>query len=102
MELTALTDEMRKRAGQNVKLGYKVKFVLADGEGVIFWDGTEHPPAIDNEDHGDPTTSITISAENLKKLMDGMLDPTLAYMTGKLKVEGSMGVALKLTSMFSD
>ena len=37
MELTALTDEMRKRAGQNVKLGYKVKFVLADGEGVISW-----------------------------------------------------------------
>ena len=30
------------------------------------------------------------------------LDPTLAYMTGRLKVEGSMGVALKLTSMFAD
>jgi putative sterol carrier protein len=101
MDLTELTEELRKRAGQNVKLGYKVKFILEDS-GIIFWDGTEHPPAIDNEDKSDPTTTITISAENLKKLMDGMLDPTLAYMTGKLKVEGSMGVALKLTSMFSD
>ena len=101
MELSELTDELRKRAGQNVKLGYKVKFILED-DGIIFWDGTEHPPAVDNEDKPDATTTIKISPENLKKLMDGALDPTLAYMTGKLKVEGSMGVALKLTSMFAD
>jgi putative sterol carrier protein len=101
MELSELTEEMRRRAGQNVKLGYKVKFVVED-DGIIFWDGTEHPPAIDNEDKPDATTTIRISPENLKKLMDGALDPTLAYMTGKLKVEGSMGVALKLTSMFAD
>jgi len=101
MDLTELTEEMRKRAGQNVKLGYKVKFLL-DEDGVIFWDGTEHPPAIDNEDKPDATTTIRISGENLQKLMAGSLDPTLAYMTGKLKVEGSMGVALKLTSMFAD
>ncbi len=101
MELSDLTDELRRRAGQNVKLGYKVKFIL-DDDGIIFWDGTEHPPAIDNEDKPDATTTIKISPENLKKLMDGALDPTLAYMTGKLKVEGSMGVALKLTSLFAD
>ena len=101
MDLSELTEEMRKRAGQNVKLGYKVKFVLEE-DGIIFWDGTEHPPAIDNEDRPDATTTIRISPENLKKLMDGALDPTLAYMTGKLKVEGSMGVALKLTAMFAD
>jgi putative sterol carrier protein len=101
MELSQLTEEMRKRAGQNVKLGYKVKFILEEG-GIIFWDGTEHPPAIDNEDKPDATTTIRISPEDLKKLMEGALDPTLAYMTGKLKVEGSMGVALKLTTMFAD
>lgn len=101
MDVSELTDELRRRAGQNVKLGYKVKFILEDG-GIIFWDGTEHPPVIDNEDKPDATTTIKISPENLKKLMDGGLDPTLAYMTGKLKVEGSMGVALKLTSMFAD
>ncbi|MEZ5831398.1 MAG: SCP2 sterol-binding domain-containing protein [Dongiaceae bacterium] len=101
MDISELTEEMRKRAGQNVKLGYKVKFILED-DGFIFWDGTEHPPAIDNEDKPDATTTIKISTENLNKLLHGQLDPTLAYMTGKLKVEGSMGVALKLTSMFAD
>ncbi len=100
MDLADLTEELRRRAGQNVKLGYKVKFILDDG--TIFWDGTEHPPAIGNDDAGDATTTIKITGENLQKLMAGGLDPTLAYMTGKLKVEGSMGVALKLTSLFAD
>ena len=69
MDLAELTDEVRKRAGQNVKLGYKVKFILGDDEGIIFWDGTEHPPAIDNEDKADATTTIRMSAENLEKLI---------------------------------
>jgi len=34
--------------------------------------------------------------------MDGNLDPTMAYMTGKLKVEGKLGVALKINAMLSD
>ncbi|HVI86658.1 MAG TPA: SCP2 sterol-binding domain-containing protein, partial [Dongiaceae bacterium] len=97
MDLAELTEELRRRAGQNVKLGYKVKFLL--DEGTIFWDGTEQSPVIGNDDAGEANTTIRISAENLQKLMAGGLDPTLAYMTGKLKVEGSMGVALKLTSM---
>jgi putative sterol carrier protein len=100
MDLAELTDELRKQAGRNVKLGYRVKFNL--DEGVIFWDGTETAPEIGNEDKGEADTTIKISAENLEKLMKGALDPTLAYMTGKLKVEGKMGVALKLTSMFAD
>jgi putative sterol carrier protein len=101
MSVEELVEEMRRRAGQNLKLGYKVKFVLGD-EGIISWDGTEHPPVIEEGDKGDANTTITITPENLEKLMAGKLDPTLGYMTGKLKVEGSMGVALKLTSMFSD
>ena len=100
MDIGALTEEMRKQAGRNVRLGYKVKVVLDDG--LIFWDGTGDSPEIGNEDKGDPDTTITITADNLQKLMQGALDPTLAYMTGKLRVEGKMGVALKLTSMFSD
>ena len=100
MDADSLITEMRQRAGQNLKLGYKVKFLVDDE--IIFWDGTEHPPVIDGTDHGDANTTITITAENLAKLMAGKLDPTLGYMTGKLKVEGSMGVALKLTAMFAD
>jgi putative sterol carrier protein len=40
--------------------------------------------------------------EDLNKLLSGTLDPTLAYMTGKLKIQGSTGVAMKLATMLGD
>jgi len=100
MSIEALTEEIRSRAGASPKLGYRLKFVLAEG-GTILWDGTNVPPTIDNSD-GDADTTIRVTTENLHKLMTGGLDPTLAYMTGKLKVEGSLGVAMKLVSMLGD
>jgi putative sterol carrier protein len=100
MDISELTEKLRKQAGRNVRLGYKVKFAIDDG--LIFWDGTGEAPDIGNEDRDGADTTITITGENLEKLMRGDLDPTLAYMTGKLKIEGKMGVALKLTAMFAD
>ena len=100
MSLESLTEELRKRAAQNPKLGYKVKLVIED-QGVIFWDGTGDQTVFSNQD-GEADTTMRISAENLEKLIAGTLDPTMAYMTGKLKVEGKMGVALKINSMLSD
>ena len=100
MNLDSLTEDLRKRAAQNPKLGYKVKFVIDDA-GVIFWDGTGEATVFSNQD-GEADTTMRISAENLEKLIAGTLDPTMAYMTGKLKVEGKMGVALKINSLLSD
>ena len=100
MSLESLTEALRKHAAQNPKLGYKVKFVLEDG-GIIFWDGTGEQTVFGNQD-GEADTTMRLSAENLEKLIAGNLDPTMAYMTGKLKVEGKMGVALKINSMLSD
>ncbi len=74
MELEDLTSNMRQRARRNLKLGYKVKFMVDDG--VIFWDGTDSsPPAIGTEDKGEADTTIAISAENLEKLMAGQPRP---------------------------
>jgi len=95
-----LAEQLRRRAAENPKLGYRVKFLLDEGE-VILWDGTGDQPLINDADEPADTT-MRLSAENLQKLLDGNLDPTLAYMTGKLKVEGKLGVALKINSMLSD
>jgi putative sterol carrier protein len=35
----------------------------------------------------------------LVQLIDGRLSPTLAYTLGQIKVEGSLGVAMKLASL---
>jgi putative sterol carrier protein len=70
-------------------------------DGVVYWDGTQVPPAISNE-AGEADTTLTLSLEDLQKLIEGNLNPTLAYMTGKLKVAGSMGVALKISQLLED
>ena len=100
MSLESLTEALRQRAAQNPKLGNKVKFVLDDAS-VILWDGAGDRTSVANSD-GEADTIMRLSEENLEKLLAGTLDPTMAYMTGKLKVEGKMGVALKINAMLSD
>ena len=100
MDLGELTELLRRQAARNVKLGYKVKFVFDDG-GIIFWDGTVNPAVITNDD-GEAETTLRLSLVNLQKMMLGDLEPTLAYMTGKLKIEGSLGVAMKISGYVSD
>ena len=48
----------------------------------------------------DADCTITTSEENFVKIVDGEQNPTSAYMTGKLKVKGDMGAALKLQKLF--
>ena len=101
MSLESLTEAIRAQAALNPPLGYKVKFDLG-AEGLIFWDGTGPTPEVSNAEAGAADTVMTMSEADLQSLVNGTLDPQLAYMTGKLKVEGSLGVALKLAGMMGD
>jgi putative sterol carrier protein len=94
MSLESLTETVRTRAAQVAPLGHRLRFDLG-ADGSILWDGTGAAPVIDNS-YGAAETTIVIALGDLEQLVAGTLDPTMAYMTGKLKVEGAMDVALKL------
>jgi putative sterol carrier protein len=49
---------------------------------------------------GDADCTITSSEEDFERIVAGELNPTSAYMTGKLKVKGDMGAAMKLQKLF--
>jgi len=102
MSLEALTAQLKSQAAMNPPLGYRVKFDLGE-DGLLMWDGTVTPAEIGTPD-GDPDadTVLRLSIEDFGKLLSGTLDPTLAYMTGKLKISGSTGVAMKLAAMLGD
>ncbi len=81
-------------------LGAKVAFDLGD-DGALAIDATGSPPVIsDQPDDADCT--IRISTENLAKLIDGELNPMMAYTLGKLKIEGSMGIAMKVAALLEE
>ena len=44
--------------------------------------------------------TISASEENFMKIVAGELNPTAAYMSGKIKVKGDMGAAMKLQKLF--
>lgn len=94
MSLESATEGLKAKAIAAAPLGHTVRFDLG-GDGAIFWDGTGASPVINNETH-DAEVTLIISLADLEALSSGGLDPTMAYMTGRLKIEGSMGVAMKI------
>lgn len=97
MSLEALTEQLRTRVGDDSGFGATVKFNLGE-DGVIFVDGVSNPNTVSNDD-ADADCTIVISMKNFKKLLAGDLNPATAFMMRKIKVEGDMGIAMKLSNV---
>ena len=93
--LEEITDRFKTAVGADSGLGKSVKFDLK-GAGVILIDGGR----VSNEDTPADCT-IQVSKDDFEALAKGTLDPTMAFMQGKLKVNGDMGVAMKLQPLLA-
>jgi putative sterol carrier protein len=75
---------------------------LFDIEGEGQWLVTVADGGIDvAEGAGDADATISASGETFDKIVAGDQNPTTAYMTGKLKIKGDMGAAMKLQQLFA-
>jgi putative sterol carrier protein len=52
------------------------------------------------EGEGEADATISASEENFQRILSGEQNPTAAYMSGKLKIKGDMGAAMKLQKLF--
>jgi putative sterol carrier protein len=68
------------------------KFVIED-EGSIILDET-------GARAGDDAADVTMTADTdtFRAILDGALNPTAAFMTGRLRIAGDMGAAMRLGS----
>ncbi len=73
------------------------KFII-DGEGAVIVDGAGVRAATD-DDEADVT--MTADADTFQDILSGDLNPTAAFMSGKLKLDGDMGTAMKLGNALS-
>jgi hypothetical protein len=53
-----------------------------------------------SEGAGEADTTFSATEESFQKIVAGEQNPTTAYMTGKLKIKGDMGAAMKLQKLF--
>ena len=86
--------EPSKTAGMN-------NSYLFDIEGAGQWLVTVQDGAVSvTEGGGEADTTITTTEESFMAIVRGEQNPTTAYMTGKLKIKGDMGAAMKLQKLF--
>ncbi|HEY8627614.1 MAG TPA: SCP2 sterol-binding domain-containing protein [Gaiellaceae bacterium] len=93
-------DGLESRVDPSKTAGMKNSY-LFEIEGAGTWkvdvdDGTVKV----TEGGGEADCTISTTEETFEKIASGEQNPTSAYMTGKLKVKGDMGAAMKLQKLF--
>lgn len=82
------------------KINSTYKFVVSgDSGGTWVVDLTQPGGRIAQEDT-DAACTITVIDTDLIDIVNGKLNAQMAFMSGKLKVAGDMGLAMKLQSLF--
>lgn len=95
MNFQETTEKVKAMAANTGGLGSSIKFATDEGPIFLGADGT-----VSNDD-AEADCTVSVSFNDLKALMAGDLNPMSAFMFGKIKVSGDMGVAMKLQSLFS-
>jgi putative sterol carrier protein len=99
MSLELVTAGLKEKIGEDCGLGSILKFDFGT-DGILVLDATQVPNVVSN-DEADAACTMIISIENFMEMAEGKLDGTMAFMSGKLKIEGDMGVAMKLGPILS-
>jgi ubiquinone biosynthesis protein UbiJ len=101
-DIEAFVAALRGRASVLRGFGYRVRIDLADapGQPSLLLDATG---AVSTAAADTPADCVLrLSAGDLRRMLEGRLSPMLAFSTGRLRVEGSKGVALKLAGLLDE
>ena len=100
MTLEEITAEMTKRVAEKGAIdGKTVKFDFGD-DGKLTIDGTADPASVSNDD-ADADCTVTVDMDVFEAIATGEENAQMAFMAGKLKVDGDMGIAMQLGSLLS-
>lgn len=95
MDLEEIAERMRAKLSEAPKIETMVQFDF-DEDGTILYNGTVEPATAKVGDVGDAKTTFKCSLETFRGFLTGAKSPDLAFMMGQLKIEGSLGLAMKL------
>jgi putative sterol carrier protein len=93
-------ESLESRVDSTKAAGLTASYVFEiDGAGTWLVDVDDGKVSV-SENGGDADTTISTSVDTFMKIANGEQNPTSAYMSGKLKVKGDMGQAMKLQKLF--
>jgi len=96
MNLEQTTKRVREMFANAVDFSDSLTFDFGS-DGKISVDGSNSPPVVTNDPINSDCT-ISVSLEDFTEILEGNLDAQMAFMSGKLSVDGNMGVAMNLAS----
>lgn len=99
MSLEIVTAGLKDKIGEDCGLDAILKFDFGD-DGILVLDATQVPNVVSNDD-ADAACTMAISIADFMDMAEGKLDGTSAFMSGKLKIQGDMGIAMKLGPILS-
>lgn len=76
-------------------------FQFEIGDGIWNLDLDQSDRKIVTGEHSDPDCTIKMTAENFEKMLHRKLNVPMAILTGKIKITGDKGMALKLGELFA-
>ncbi len=97
MSLDAVIAGLQEKVGEDCGLGATLKFDFGD-DGTLVLDATQVPNVISASD-AETQCTMAISLADFMEMAEGRLDGTMAFMSGKLKIQGDMGIAMKLAPL---
>lgn len=100
MSAESLIPRFQEKLKTNFDFRGVVKFDLGP-DGFLHVDASKRPAVIKTED-AEAALTLTLTKDLLTGLMSGTKDPNIAYLTGKLKIKGPMGLAMKLNAFLED
>ena len=87
-----------RAAGTNATIQYDIS-----GDGGGTWNAVikDGPCAVSPGPAASPNLTLQVGAQDWIDMSTGKQNPQMLFMSGKLKLKGDMGLAMKLGSMFS-
>lgn len=94
-----LPNHFQTAAAKGMQTVYQLD-ITGEGGGQWYVDVNDGTCKVEQGVHPSPKVTLTLNSKDHVELFTGKLNPQMAFMTGRLKLKGDMGAALKFGQIF--